>query len=130
MHVQIATFCDSASEYSNRLCILGTLDTLIADSFPYVRNHCCVALKLMWGKSEEGGHTVRIRFMDEDGKPTLDELSSQIVVKVPQGQYVVSTSHVITMHQLKFPRPGAYLTAVLADGALAAEIELQVLPPV
>ena len=127
MHVQIATYCDSASEYDNRLCILGTLDTLKADAWPYRRNHCCVALKLMWGKSEEGFHTVRVSFMDEDGRPTLEELKSRLKVRVPKDQYFVSSNHVIHLHQLTFHAAGTYMATVHVDDVLAQEIQLQVI---
>ena len=127
MNVLTATLCDSASVYDNRLCILGTFDTLSADTLPVIKPQCAVALQMQWGKSEEGDHNIKVRFMNEDGVQTLEELESSTSVSLPDNTFFTSTNHIVTFQQLKFNKAGTYQITVYADGNLAAEIQLQVL---
>ena len=34
MEIQIAALCDSAADYGGKLCVIGTFDTIVAQSFP------------------------------------------------------------------------------------------------
>ena len=65
MHLQIAVACDAAIDYTNRLCILGTFDTIQTRDFPVAKTQCSFVFQIGWGKSEEGVHSVQVRFMDE-----------------------------------------------------------------
>ena len=126
MHLQIAIACDSAIDYADRLCILGTFDTIQAHDFPVIRTQCSFVFQISWGKSEEGVHSIQIQFMDEDGKQTLDDIKNAIKVRVPAGRYFTSTNHIINVHQLKFTRPGGYQAAISVDDRHLGEVQLQV----
>ena len=76
MNIQIAVLCDSAVEYQSRLCILGTFDTIRTHQLPATKPQCSIALQILWNKTEEGTHTIKTRFMDDDGNPTLKAVNS------------------------------------------------------
>ena len=127
MNLQIAVACDSAAEYANRLCLLGTFDTIEAQIFPTVKTHCSFVFQIGWGKSEEGSHTVKVRFMNEDGQQMLDDIQANIGVAVAEGRFFTSTNHIINIQQLKFARPGSYLAAISVDDDHLGEVQLQVI---
>ncbi len=127
MNIQIAVLCDSAVEYENRLCILGTFDTIRTHKLPATKPQCSIALQILWNKTEEGPHTLKTRFMDEDGNPTLEAVNSSVKVSVPPTSSFLTTNHILNIQQLKFVRTGNYLIVIDIDGNMKAEIQLQVL---
>jgi hypothetical protein len=46
MNIQIAVLCDSAVEYQNRLCVLGTFDTIRTHQLPTTKPRCSIALQI------------------------------------------------------------------------------------
>lgn len=128
MNIQVAVLCDSAIEYQNRLCILGTFDTIKTHQLPATKPQCSIALQILWAKIEEGHHTIKTKFMDEDGKPTLKTVNSSINVSIPPTSSFLTTNHILNIQQLKFVRTGNYLIVIHVDGEVKAEIQLQVLP--
>ena len=56
MDVQIAALCDSAVDYSGKLCLLGAFDSIYVQRFPAVHPHCSIALRLVFNQAEEGRH--------------------------------------------------------------------------
>ncbi len=127
MNIQIAVLCDSAVEYQNRLCILGTFDTIRAHQLPTTKPQCSIALQILWNKTEEGPHTLKTRFMDDDGNPTLKVVSSSVKISVPPTSSFLTTNHILNIQQLRFKKTGNYLIVIDIDGNMKAEIQLQVL---
>ena len=127
MNIQVAVLCDSAIEYQNRLCILGTFDTIRAHQLPATKPQCSIALQILWNKIEEGTHTIKTRFMDDDGNPILEAVNSAVKISVPPTSSFLTTNHVLNIQQLKFVRTGNYLIVIDIDGNMKAEIQLQVL---
>jgi hypothetical protein len=127
MNIQVAVLCDSATEYQSRLCILGIFDTIRTHQLPATKSQCSIALQILWTKIEEGSHTIKTKFMDDDGNPTLKPVNSSVEVIIPPGSSFVTTNHILNIQQLKFTRTGNYLIVIDIDGKMAAEIQLQVL---
>ena len=127
MNIQVAVLCDSATEYQNRLCILGIFDTLRTHQLPATKPQCSIALQILWTKIEEGSHTIKTRFMDDDGNPTLKPVNSSVEVLIPPKSSFVTTNHILNIQQLKFTKSGNYLIVINIDGKMATEIQLQVL---
>lgn len=127
MNIQLAVASDSAVEYQGRLCILGTLDTIETNVLPVVRPHCSIVYQIVWSRIEEGSHSIRVDFLDEDGRPTMKKIESSIMVSVPPDRFFVTTNHIVNIQQLKFNKAGTYIIAVVVDGTQGAEIRLQVL---
>ena len=127
MNIQVAILCDSATEYQNRLCILGIFDTIRTHKLPATKPQCSIALQILWTKIEEGSHTIKTRFMDDDGNPTLKPVNSSVEVIIHPKSSFVSTNHILNIQQLKFTKTGNYLIVIDIDGKMATEIQLQVL---
>ena len=127
MNIQVAVLCDSATEYQNRLCILGIFDTIRTHKLPATKPQCSIALQILWTKIEEGSHTIKTRFMDDDGNPTLKPVNSSVEVIIPPISSFVTTNHILNIQQLKFTKTGNYLIVIDIDGKMATEIQLQVL---
>ena len=127
MNIQVAVLCDSATEYQNRLCILGIFDTIGTHKLPATKPQCSIALQILWTKIEEGSHTIKTRFMDDDGNPTLKPVNSSVEVIIPPISSFVATNHILNIQQLKFTKTGNYLIVIDIDGKTATEIQLQVL---
>jgi len=127
MNIQVAILCDSATEYQNRLCILGIFDTIRTHQLPATKPQCSVALQILWTKIEKGSHTIKTRFMDDDGNPTLKPVNSSVEVIIPPISSFVTTNHILNIQQLKFTKTGNYLIVIDIDGKMATEIQLQVL---
>ena len=127
MNIQVAVLCDSATEYQNRLCILGIFDTIRTHKLPATKPQCSIALQILWTKIEEGSHTIKTRFMDDDGNPALKPVNSSVEVIIPPKSSFVTTNHILNIQQLKFTKTGNYLIVIDIDGKMATEIQLQVL---
>ncbi len=127
MNIQVAILCDSATEYQNRLCILGIFDTIRTHQLPATKPQCSIALQILWTKIEEGSHTIKTKFMDDDGNPTLKPVNSPVEVLIPPKSSFVTTNHILNIQQLKFTKTGNYLIVIDIDEKMVTEIQLQVL---
>ena len=127
MNIQVAVLCDSATEYQHRLCILGIFDRIRTHQLPATKPQCSMALQILWIKIEEGSHTIKTRFMDDDGNPALKPVNSSVEVIIPPKSSFVTTNHILNIQQLKFTKTGNYLIVIDIDGKMATEIQLQVL---
>lgn len=125
MKVTIAVACDSAVQYGGSLCILGTFNTLVGP-LPLVKAQCSLAVQVQWDKGDEGVHTIRALFMNEDGNPTLKDLSTTISVSIPEDRFYEITNCIINLQQLKFTKAGIYMIAISVDGRNETEIHMQV----
>jgi len=126
MQIQTALLCDAAGIYNNQLSILGTFSVLEAHTFPFAKTHCALAIQIGWSKSEEGQHSVKVTFMNEDGKPMLNEMVSTLNVLLPEKHEISSSINVINIEQLTFQKSGMYQASVFVDGEVLSEIQLQV----
>ena len=127
MNIQVAVLCDSATEYQNRLCILGIFDTIRTHQLPVTKSQCSIALQILWTKIEEGPHTIKTRFMDDDGNTTLKPVNASVEVLIPPKSSFVTTNHILNIQQLKFMKTGNYLIVIDIDEEMVTEIQLQVL---
>ncbi len=127
MNIQVAVLCDSAIEYQNRLCILGTFDTIRTHKLPATKSQCSIALQILWTKMEEGPHMIKTRFMDDDGNPTLKAVNSSVKIAIPPTSSFLTTNHILNIQQLKFTKTGNYLIVIDIDDNMKTEIQLQVL---
>ena len=127
MNIQIAVLCDSATEYQNRLCILGIFDTIRTHQLPATKPQCSIALQILCTKIEEGPHTIKTKFMNDDGNPTLKPVNASVEVLIPPTSSFVTTNHILNIQQLKFTKTGNYLIVIDIDGKMVTEIRLQVL---
>ncbi|MBI4641728.1 MAG: hypothetical protein HY731_13615 [Candidatus Tectomicrobia bacterium] len=126
MDVQIAALCDAAIDYQGKLCILGTFDTIFTKELPATHSQCSVAFRLIFRKIEEGHHTIKIHFVDEDGKLLMPGVDTSMDVAIPENSFFVSWNFVLNIQQMRFEKAGQYSIDIAIDGRQEASIPLQV----
>lgn len=126
MYLQIAAICDSAYEYENRLCLLGTFDTIEADEFPFIKSACSYVFQMLWKKEEEGVRLINVQYVNEEGQKTLSDLEYTIKVEIPHGRNTVSTNCIINLQQLKFTKAGNYFAHIYIDNKKSGSVQLEV----
>jgi len=127
MEIQVAALCDSAVDYSGKLCLLGAFDTILAQSLPAVHPQCSVALRLVFRKEEEGQHVVRVNFVDEDGKSIIPPLETLLEVVLPEDFYFATNNLILNLQQLSFQKEGLYSIDVSIDNSTNISIPLQIM---
>ncbi len=126
MQVQLAVLCDAATDYSGKLNILGTFDTLITSHLPAVHPQCSIALRLTFQKQEEGQRVIQMNFVDEDGKSVMRAIELYLDVVVPDDTIFLSRNAVITMQNLPLNHAGLYSVEISVDGVQQTNIPLLV----
>jgi hypothetical protein len=138
MDLQVATLCDSATDYNGKLCVLGTFDTICAQQFPVIHSQCALALRLCFRSDDEGTRDFRIRIIDADGTTVVsippqnpetpnESASIRVDVKLPQDAYFLSRNLVFNLFRLKFDNPGQYSIDISMDGRVQAQIPLRLM---
>lgn len=126
MEIQVATLCDAATDTQGKLNILGTFDTIHAVQMPAVHPQCSVALRLVFDKMEEGKHTLKLNFVDEDGKSVMRPIEMSFDVQVPDEAIIISRNFIVNFQGLKFEKPGFYSMDISLGGEIRGRIPLQV----
>lgn len=131
MDIQIAVLCDAATDSNGKLNILGTFDTIYSTQLPVVHPQCSIAIRMTFGKVEEGAHRVRLNFVDEDGKsvwPAPIEMS--VDVAVPDETIFLSRNFIVNIQKLTLEKEGLYSIDIAVDGRQEGSIPLLVkIPP-
>ncbi len=127
MDIQVATLCDSASDYNGKLCVLGTFDTICSRALPVVHPHCSLALRICFMPGDEGHHRFSIRFIDDDGKAVMPPFEPSIDVRLPNDAYFVTRNVVLNLQRLKFDRIGQFSIDVSVDGEMLTRVPLRVM---
>lgn len=135
MDVQIAALCDSAVDYSGKLCLLGAFDSIYVQRFPAVHPHCSIALRLVFNQAEEGRHQLRLTLIDADGRSLLPKIEPVVEVRMGKENYFATSNLVFNLQGMKFDKPGQYSIDITLDENMIARIPLQVIlmkptPPV
>lgn len=124
MELETFVLCDAATDYRGKLNLLGTFDTIYAGKLPLVWPHCALALRLRFSGIEEGGHGVRINFIDGDGHPILPPLEGKVEVKIRPGMSTVATNMILNIDRLKLEHEGEYSINLAVDGRQIASLPL------
>jgi len=126
MNVQIAALCDSAADYSGKLCVMGVFDTIAARQFPIVHAYCSLALRVVFSHEEEGAHKLRVTLIDEDGRALLPALEPEINISLPENMFFATSNFVFNLQGLKFEKAGQYSFDIAVDGKMIARVPMQV----
>ena len=126
MDIQIAILCDAATDNNGKLNILGTFDTICTSQLPAVHPQCSIALRMTFGKAEEGQHKVKMNFVDEDGHLVMPSIDIPVDVVVPDDSIFVSRNFIVNIQHMKFEKPGLYSIDIAMDGRQAGNIPLLV----
>ncbi len=127
MKVEIFTLCDAATvDSSNRLNILGSFDRIFAKQTPITYPLCALAVKLRFEKIEAGNKTLKISFVDTDGKHVLPTLNQTFTVQAVKDVLTASHCLVLVIQQLKFENYGDYSIDLAIDGRHEGSIPLYI----
>ncbi|MGZ8901487.1 MAG: DUF6941 family protein, partial [Limisphaerales bacterium] len=126
MTIQIAVLCDAATDYSGKLNLLGTFDTIITSQLPAIHPQCSVALRISFNRIEEGSHKVKMNFVDEDGRLVMPSIDMPVDVAIPGDANFLVRNFIINVQQLKFDQPGQYSIDIAIDNRHEMSIPLLV----
>jgi hypothetical protein len=124
MNIQVAVLCDAATNTNEKLNLLGAFDSIMTQQLPAIQPMCSVALRMIFGHTEEGAHQLRLSFVDEDGQGIIPAIDLPIDVTLPEDAHFVTRNIVVTFQQLKFDKPGSYSIDVSLDGQQQTSIPL------
>lgn len=130
MDIQIATLCDFAADYNDRMVISGTFDALFAKSLPVVRPSCILAMRILLLPEDSGEHTISINVIDEDGTsvdPKNMPKKAPMGVKVPDEVAFLTRPLFVNLQGLSFPKEGVYSVDVTIDDELVVRLPLRVM---
>jgi hypothetical protein len=126
MTIQVAVLCDAATDYSGKLNLLGTFDTIYAPQMPTQHPQFSVAVRIAFDRNEEGRHTLNLNFVDEDGQPIMKTMLIPVEVDFPADATFISRNLVVNILQLTFSRAGLYSVDLSMDDRLLSSIPLAV----
>ena len=126
MNIQMAVLCDAAVDYSGKLSVLGTFDTLYSAKLPAIHPQCSVALRIAFERSEEGLHQLRLNFVNEDGQPIMPAMDVPVDVAFSEDTTFISRNFIVNIQQLKLDQEGLYSVDVSLDGNQLSSIPLSV----
>jgi hypothetical protein len=128
MTIQVAVLCDAATEYSGKLNLLGTFDTIYIQQLPAQHPQCSVATRIAFERNEEGQHRMAVHFVDEDGQPIMTPTEAVLEVAFPADATFISRNFIVNIQQLHFEKPGLYSVDVVMDDRRLCSIPLAVKP--
>jgi hypothetical protein len=126
MDIQVAVLCDAATDAHGKLNILGTFDTILAAQMPALHPQCSIALRITFGKVEEGAHKLRLNFTDEDGRLVMQNIEIPFQVAVPDDSIFLSRNFIINIQPLKLEKAGLYSINIALDNRQEGSIPLLV----
>jgi len=126
MQVEILTLCDAAADYQGRLSVLGAFDTITSASFPATHPQCAIALRVRFNRIEEGPHSIRIHFVDDDGAFIMPNLEGQLGVSFVDNSETASVNFIFGIQGLPLAKPGTYAVNLGVDGKQEASVPLYV----
>jgi hypothetical protein len=132
MNIQVAVLCDAATDDNGKLNLLGAFDTIYARELPAIHPQCSVALRVTFFSGDEGKHTLRLNFVDADGRSIMPDFPPiPVEVTLPEDVHFGTRNFIINIQQLKFEEPGLYSVDISFDDQSAASIPLLVkhVPP-
>jgi len=116
--------CDAATNYNEKLCILGAFDTIFAPQMPAVHPQCAVALRVTFMSGDEGTRKLKLNFVDADGRGIMPPIEIPVSVTFPEDAHFVTRNFIVNIQGLKFPEAGVYSVDVRLDDKSKASIPL------
>lgn len=126
MNIQVAVLCDAATDDNGKLNLLGAFDTIYARELPAIHPQCAVALRVTFFSGDEGQHTLRLNFVDADGRSIMPSIELPVEVSLPEDMHFGTRNFIFNIQQLKFDEPGIYSVDVSLDERSQASVPLMV----
>lgn len=124
MEVQLLTLCDAATITGGKINILGIFDNIFAPAEPIAAPPCSVVIRMLFERIEVGQKTLRVEFVDADGRQIMPPLDANVQVQVPERAPYASVQIVLAIPQLVLPRFGEYAVVLAVNGREEGRIRL------
>lgn len=114
-------------DYSGKLCVLGTFDTICSQGLPVIHPQCALALRICFKPEDEGKHIFSIRIIDADGKDVIPAFQPNVEVRLSEEGYFVTRNLILNLQRLKFDAVGQYSIDISVDGSILTRVPLRVM---
>jgi hypothetical protein len=129
MKVEVFSLCDFATvDAAGKMTIVGIFDTIYSRQIPITHGLCALAIRISFGRVEEGVKKFKLSFIDADGSSVMPAMEAQIPVQIGPQQSNPTAQVVSIMSQIKLPNFGEYSIDLAIDGRLEASVPLYVKP--
>ena len=105
MKIELFTFCDFAQDNGGKLTIVGTFDTIIAQSFPCTHPQLSVVIRVRFDMWEFTQHNFRIEVQSLQNIVRMDPISGTIDVK-DAGNATTVSHLVFSVSNFRVPHEG------------------------
>ena len=131
MRIEVFALCDAATNSHGKLNILGTFDQIFAPQLPVPHPSFAIALRIRFGKMEEGVHDVQLQLVDPDGHPVLKPMHGQVHPRMAPDVESVAVNLILNFHNIEFDTFADYQINLDVDGVAVASLPLRVrqIPP-
>lgn len=126
MRIEVYALCDAATDSHGKLNILGTFDQIYAIKVPIVHPSCAVAMRLRFGKMEEGVHRISLQLVNPDGLPVLKPVEGDVNPRMGADIESVAVNLVLNFQNIKFEGFADYQINLSIDGVAMASLPLRV----
>ncbi|MGH7629204.1 MAG: DUF6941 family protein [Gemmatimonadales bacterium] len=124
MHVDFAVLADYALiDQQGKLSVLGIFQHVWVSEFPAVHPRTHLVLRVRGRRTEIGRHTIRIRFVDEQGSELLGGDGTVQFGEPPAGVTDVEAGAVLVF-DVPLPNTGQYAFEIVLDGEPAMRVPL------
>lgn len=127
MEVQLLSLCDAATITGGKINILGIFDQIFASAEPIAAPPCSVIIRMIFEKIEEGNKTLRLEFVDADGKQIMPSVDANVQVQVPEQAPYASVQIALAIPQLALPHFGEYAVVLAVNGREEGRTRLHLL---
>jgi hypothetical protein len=125
VQINVATFCDAATDDDGKLTVQGTFDTIHSRSFPAIHPRCSIALRLMFAADQFGRHPARVRFVDSDGQQLMSDVHTQFETKaLYKGAPIMTRNLIVNITELRLPAAGTYYAEIWLENRLLTRLPL------
>lgn len=115
MKIETFLVCESAADYSGRLCILGAFDVITSSLVPVTSPSLSIAVRGRFEQVEKGKHEFLVNIEKENEPESIVELKGEIEVVFDQ-RYPTSTVNMIfNLQRITFKTFGKYNVNIFID---------------
>ncbi|MGH7952360.1 MAG: DUF6941 family protein [Limisphaerales bacterium] len=128
MKVEILTICDYATNYGNKLCIIGSSETFHSTQPQSFLSNCFLVYRLRFEVGDDGNHKLKIVVSDEDGKEVKQFSKDNVIaVQRPNGGFIPNLA-IIPLNGILIPKYGEFSISLFADNQFLASIPIYSVP--
>ena len=126
MRIDLALVCDYALiDQFGKLSMLGVFENLWIPQFPAVHPRVHLVVRLKGKRTEIGDHTIRIRFVSDEGKEIING-DGVVTFNEPPAGITEIESGTVLVFDLPLEKVGKYQFEVLVDQDLNATVPITV----